>query len=100
MRVRQNLINPTAVLMVFCFGIAACSSDDTSSTKPASAEEMFAKDCGACHGEGGRGPTLADMRALSEEELRSAIQQHPTAGQIPERLPAARVDDLIKYIDQ
>lgn len=63
-------------------------------------EDLFAKNCGACHGPAGRGPSLETLKALSSEDLRQAILNHPTAGQIPSRLPANEIGDLIEFLEE
>lgn len=65
-----------------------------------SGEDLFEANCADCHGPSGRGPSLDDIRALTTEELRAAVRNHPTAGQIPQRLPASEIDDLIEYLDE
>ena len=58
-------------------------------------EQAFIENCGICHGVAGRGPALAEIKALSSAERRDRIRNHPIAGQIPQRLPAhEHVDDL------
>ena len=65
-----------------------------------SGQDLFDKNCGACHGPGGRGPSLETLKALSREDLGAAIRNHPTAGQIPSRLPANEIGDLIEFLDE
>ncbi len=80
--------------------LAGCTPDHPGDQQAeASPGDLFQQNCGACHGEGGRGPSLEHLRSLSEQELRAGIKNHPTAGQIQERLRADRVDKLIKYLD-
>lgn len=100
MNMHQGLGRVASIAILISFLLAACAPDDRQEQLAATPEQIFEKDCGACHGETGGGPTIAELRALSTEDLRAAISNHPTAGQIPERLPAARVDDLIKYIEE
>lgn len=80
--------------------LAACAPEGAPEQGAATPEEMFIEQCGACHGTEARAPTISELRALSSEDLRAAISDHATAGEIAERLPAARVDDLINYIEQ
>lgn len=87
--------------------ICACSPAESPSGSagqaPSAAEsgaDLFDKNCGACHGAGGRGPSLETLKALSSEALRDAIRNHPTAGQIPNRLPANEISDLIEFLDE
>lgn len=88
-----------AVLM--CGTIAACAPEtESEAARAASSQALFAENCGPCHGAEGRGPALSELRALNPEELRSAMRDHPTAGQIPQRLPATDVQKLIEFIEQ
>lgn len=87
--------------------IGACSPAEPPSGSagdaPSPAESgavLFNENCGACHGAGGRGPSLETLKALSSEALRDAIRNHPTAGQIPNRLPANEIGDLIEFLDE
>ncbi len=81
--------------------LAACAQDSEPDQSPAErGARLFAENCSPCHGLAGRGPSLQDdIRALNPEQLRAAIRNHPTAGQIPERLPAARVQDIIEFFE-
>ena len=89
-----------------CLGIpiyatlSACAPEADRQRQVKSGAEMFDESCGACHGEEGRGPSIAELRALPPEELRAAIRNHPTAGQIPERLSADRIGGLIEYLEE
>ena len=83
--------------------LSACAPDrdnDGQSARRADGASLFETNCSACHGELGRGPSLDDIRALSPDGLRSAIRNHPTAGQIPQRLPAAELQRLIEFLEQ
>lgn len=78
----------------------ACSPDTEQGQRAGDrGESLFDKNCSACHGEQGRGPSMDDLHALEPAELRAAIRNHPTAGQIPERLPATQVQEIIDYIE-
>ncbi len=81
--------------------LVACAQDSEPDKSPAERGALlFAENCSPCHGVAGRGPSLEDdIRALTPEQLRAAIRNHPTAGQIPERLPAARVQDIIDFFE-
>ena len=64
------------------------------------ARGVFSDDnCGVCHGTGGRGPALAELKALSSAERRDRIRNHPIAGQIPQRLPAHQLSDVIEFLE-
>jgi len=87
-------------LLPMCAFLAACSPQDAPEQAAATPEEVFMESCGACHTREDNGPSVADLRALSPEQLRAGISNHPTAGDIPDRLTAARIDELIKYLEQ
>lgn len=83
--------------------LSACSPDGGSGGRAAAKADgaaLFDTNCSACHGQMDRGPSLDDIRSLSPEGLRSAIRNHPTAGQIPQRLPAADLQRLIEFLEQ
>lgn len=81
--------------------LAACVQDgEPDQSAPERGALLFAENCSPCHGLAGRGPSLQDdIRSLNPEQLRAAIRNHPTAGQIPERLPAAHVQDIIEFFE-
>lgn len=87
------------MLIPVCALLAACAPEDTEEQAVVTPEDMFMNSCGACHTVENNGPTIAELRALSPEELRAGIVNHPTAGDIPDRLTAAHIDDLIKYLE-
>ena len=62
-------------------------------------EQVFLENCGVCHGEGGRGPALSEIKALPSAERRNRISNHPIAGQIPQRLPANQLSDVIEFFE-
>jgi mono/diheme cytochrome c family protein len=62
-------------------------------------EQVFDENCGVCHGAEGRGPALTEIRALSSAERRDRIRNHPIAGQIPQRLPANQLADVIEFLE-
>ena len=104
----QNPWLPAAVVILVAGLLSACSpsvapqdeSGDDPGTDGVSAGEMlFDENCAPCHGAEGRGPSLQTLKSLSPEDLRSAIANHPTAGQIPNRLPAAEISDLIEFLE-
>jgi mono/diheme cytochrome c family protein len=80
-------------------GIAGCAPEKTTEQIVKSGESVFTENCSTCHGPDGRGPALKELLELSPEGLRKGIQNHPTAGQIPQRLPAVQIGDLIEYIE-
>ncbi|MFW2404897.1 MAG: c-type cytochrome [Gammaproteobacteria bacterium] len=82
--------------------LSACAPDggDGQSASRTDGASIFETNCSACHGQMGRGPSLDDIRSLSRDGLRSAIRNHPTAGQIPQRLPAAELQRLIEFLEQ
>lgn len=87
--------------IILCCILAGCAPETaTDDQRAASAEALFMENCSPCHGQQGRGPALAELRALGPDDLRTAIRNHPTAGQIPQRLPAASVQKLIEYIEE
>jgi mono/diheme cytochrome c family protein len=91
--------NSVYFLIPLCTLLGACAPDGTPEQAAATPEDNFVESCGACHGTENNGPTIAELRALSSEQLRAGIINHPTAGQIPDRLTAARIDELIKYLE-
>ncbi|MBT8441560.1 MAG: cytochrome c [Gammaproteobacteria bacterium] len=94
---------PILITTAFMGLLSACAPDGgnagQSAGKPDGAA-LFATNCSACHGKMGRGPSLDSIRALSPDGLRSAIRNHPRAGQIPQRLPAAELQRLIEFLEQ
>lgn len=99
MRIHQSLQKSTYLLIPLCALLAACAPEDAKKQAGTTPEDLFTESCGACHGVENKGPTVAELRALSPEELRAGIINHPTAGEIPDRLTAAHIDDLIKYLE-
>jgi mono/diheme cytochrome c family protein len=100
MKMKRAAISSLA-LATACLLLAACAPeprDNTTSVKRG--EASFEENCSPCHGAQGRGPSMDDIRALSPDGLRAAIRNHPTAGQIPERLPAARVQEIIEFLEE
>jgi mono/diheme cytochrome c family protein len=88
-------------LAIACFLLAACAPEQRdSATSIKRGEASFEENCSPCHGAQGRGPSMDDIRSLSPDGLRAAIRNHPTAGQIPERLPAARVQEIIEFLEE
>lgn len=87
--------------------VSACSPPDSPRSQSRdqaqtieSGAALFEENCGVCHGAGGRGPALETLQALSPEELRNAIRNHPVAGPVPGRMPANEVSDLVEFLDQ
>lgn len=79
---------------------AEATAPESASEAATTGQDLFDKNCGACHGPGGRGPSMETLKALSREELGAAIRNHPTAGQIPSRLPANEIGDLIEFLEE
>ncbi len=83
--------------------VSACTPDSPSTVAEPQAtergEQAFMENCGVCHGAGGRGPALAELKALSSAERRDRIRNHPIAGQIPQRLPAHQLSDVIEFLE-
>ena len=99
--------NRAAIAVLLAGVVSACAPSETPTGEAAPAQtaaesgaDLFAVNCGPCHGPGGRGPSLETLKALSSEDLRAAIRNHPTAGQIPQRLPANEIGDLIEFLDE
>ena len=83
--------------------VPACAPDSGSTVGGPQATErgelVFNDNCGVCHGAGGRGPALAEIKALSSAERRDRIRNHPIAGRIPQRLPAHQLSDVIEFFE-
>ena len=98
-------IRPGAIGILPCtvLLLSACAPDSgsTSGEQPAveRGEQVFNENCGVCHGAGGRGLALAEIKALSSTERRDWIRNHPIAGQIPQRLPANQLSDIIEFLE-
>jgi mono/diheme cytochrome c family protein len=100
--------NRLYLLPVLCFGlcgvlfVSGCAQEDAGRGDMApvaeSGEQVFLENCGACHGPTGRGPELAELKALSPSERRDRIRNHPIAGQIPQRLPANELATVIEFL--
>lgn len=69
-------------------------SDDALSVGPT---DPISRECGACHG-GGRGPALSEIMGLSQAEVESRLLEHPVAGQVPQRLTARELVDLVEFL--
>ena len=89
----------TFLLILSGILVSACAPSGEDQSR-ASGEDLFQANCGDCHGASGRGPSLDQLRSLTSEELRAAIRNHPTAGQIPQRLPANEIGGIIEYLDE
>ena len=83
--------------------VSACAPDSGSTSGGPQAaergEQVFNDNCGVCHGTGGRGPALTEIKALSSTERRDRIRNHPIAGRIPQRLPAHQLSDVIEFFE-
>ena len=99
MKLHEKLAKSVCILVPVFALLGACGSETAEEQADATTDEIFAQDCGACHSVANNAPSVEDLRALSSEELRAGIVNHPTAGNIPDRLTAARIDDLIQYLD-
>ena len=87
------------LLLALLAMLAACAQESAPPvSRGPSGEDLFEENCSACHGRG-QGPSMEHLRSLSTEEIRAGIINHPTAGQIQERLRADRVDKLINFLD-
>lgn len=86
-------------LVLACALLAACAPEQDKTSAVDRGSALFDENCSPCHGAQGRGPSMDEIRALSPDGLRAAIRNHPTAGQIPERLPAARVQEIIEFLE-
>jgi mono/diheme cytochrome c family protein len=93
----------SALFGILLCGVTACSPEsDRPLTGPravARGEQVFEYSCGYCHGTGGRGPSLAEIKSLSNTERRNKTINHPISGQIPQRLPANELSDLSEYFE-
>ena len=90
-----------AAIAMLLVALAACAPESEQPQDQAQlGAALFDTNCSACHGADGRGPSMAEIRALGPDELRAAIRNHPTAGQIPQRLPAAEVQRIIEYLEE
>ena len=96
---------PAMIGIVSCAFIflSACAPDSGGPTSGPGAtergEQVFNDNCGACHGAGGRGPALSEIKALPSADRRERIRNHPIAGQIPQRLPANQLSDVIEFFE-
>jgi mono/diheme cytochrome c family protein len=98
-------IGPRATGLLACavLLVSACAPDSPGTVAEPQAtergEQAFNENCGVCHGTDGRGPALAELKALSSAERRDRIRNHPIAGQIPQRLPAHQLSDVIEFLE-
>jgi len=97
MKLHEMLAKSIYMLIPVFAVLGACGSEKQAD---ATIDETFEQDCGACHSVAENAPTVADLRALSSEDLRAGIVNHPTAGEITSRMSAARIDELIQYLEQ
>ena len=86
-------------LLLLCMVLGGCAPENNEKQAGKSGADLFDESCGACHGAEGRGPSIAELRGLPPDELRAGIRNHPTAGQIPDRLTADRIGNLIDYLE-
>lgn len=99
MKLHEKLAKSIYMLLPVFALLGACGRESAEEKANATSEEFFAQSCGACHTVADNAPTIAELGALSSEDLRAGIRNHPTAGEISDRLSAARIDELIKYIE-
>ncbi len=88
----------TALGLTACLGLlaGACAPEPP----PPQGAELFDEKCGACHGQEGRGPSMDELRALPPDRLRDGIRNHPTAGDLLERLTATDIAKLVDYLEE
>ena len=81
--------------------LSACAPESGGSASGPQAVErggaVFDENCAVCHGAGARGPSLDGIKALSPAERGDRIRNHPVAGQIPQRLPANQLADVLEF---
>ena len=87
-----------AAIMI-AVALSACSPEPVEEQASNEGEQIFERSCAACHGQAGRGPSMDDIRALSSDELRAAIANHPRAGDVLDRLNAADIGSLVEYLE-
>jgi len=101
----RRLVGTAALGVGYCVVLllSACGIDDGGSDGglPAAerGEQLFEVNCGPCHGPDGGGPDLARIKALSPDERGEKIRNHPIAGQIPQRMLAKELLDVIEFFD-
>ena len=96
----RGTIGILASLVLFASACAPESADVAEEPRAAGrGEQVFDENCGVCHGPGGRGPALTELKALSSADRRDRIRNHPIAGQIPQRLPAHQLSDVIEFLE-
>ena len=91
------------ILSCAIFLVSACAPDRnkplTGPQATARGAQVFDYNCGFCHGPDGRGPSLSEIKSLSEVERSNRIINHPISGQIPQRLRANEISDLNEFFD-
>ena len=100
MTLHQHFRRSFYLLLPMSAVLMGCERPAQEPQASASPQEVFMENCGPCHGPGGRGPALEELQALDSEALRAGMRNHPTAGQIPQRLSADTIDKLIRFLDQ
>ena len=102
---RSRWTGPATIGMLSCafLVLSACIPDsgvpDGGPEAAERGEQVFNDNCGDCHGAGGRGPALREIKALSSVDRRDKIRNHPISGQIPQRLPANQLFDVIEFFE-
>ena len=102
MKIIQTTARSIVIPALLALLLSACSPDDLpakQSTKESGAA-IFKENCSYCHGPDRRGPAMDELHALTSDELRKALREHPTAGQIPQKLPAIDLQALIEFIEE
>lgn len=97
----------SGLMVIFSVLLTGCAPESDTAAPDSSAltssiesgEAVFMANCSPCHGEGGRGPALSSIQSLTPEARGNAIRNHPTAGQIPQRLPAAQLAQLLDFFE-
>jgi len=81
--------------------LVACApepaAEDQATQNIAAGAGVFSANCAACHGEGGGGPALSEIRALSPAERGARIRAHPQAGPVIDRMSAKQILQLLDY---
>lgn len=87
----------STLTILFSGLLIGCAPENPPQETNVRGADVFAANCSPCHGAGGRGPSLDSIRSLSSEDRGNAIRNHPTAGQIPQRLPTAEIGELLEF---
>ena len=100
---RRNLPQAIGIISLVILLASGCSPE---SDRPLSGRQavergatVFDYNCGFCHGPQGRAPALSELKSLSSSERRNRIINHPISGQIPQRLAAHELSDLVEFLE-